>query len=288
MIMNIKKSFSNTIISSVLRKGRGVGMAASCILLLGAAWGCSSEDEEQADNANPTLTYSAFSLAQEPAWCVDWAAQDPTPDWQEPASYDYECSMNLLVTLEDLLVPSSTDDDQLAIFIDGTCRGVSKRNVYDDGSIVFLIRANGTSEEVDKPMEMRYYSGGAHQLFVSTGVPPFMPNNIISEEAFTLFFDPVVSSTKYPYFTQLHVTLPDALPFDRSDDDKLAVFVGNECRCVMIYGGENFSGWTGDVMLRQEGEQAYMLYYSATNGGIYTFSDSFAITEKMQSVNLRF
>nr|MCR5180355.1 hypothetical protein [Bacteroidaceae bacterium] len=68
----------------------------------------------------------------------------------------------------------------------------------------------------------------------------------------------------------------------------LAVFVGDECRCVMIYGGENFPGWTGDVMLREKGEQAYLRYYSATKGGIYTFSETFAIAEDMQGVNVQF
>lgn len=288
-MMDFKKFLSRMIISSALRMGRGMSAAACCLLILGASWSCSSDDDGETSNTNPQFIHSTFASAESPDWYVDWTASDLAPDWQEPESYTYECSMNMLVTLAPELLPLSTDDDRMAIFINGDCRGVSERNVYaSNGEIVFLIHAKGSDEEVGRNMEMRYYSGGAHQLFLTSSVPVFTPNNIIGEEAFSIDIDPVTSSTKFPYFTELNVILPNELPFTVTDNDQMAIFVGDECRGVCANGKDAYTGWKGTVSQRQENEQAHVRYYSAEKGGIYILSEPFTLNGKLQHFDATF
>ncbi|MCR5819651.1 MAG: hypothetical protein K6F94_01700 [Bacteroidaceae bacterium] len=282
--MNFKKYFSNAICSSALRKGRGVGLVACCLFLVCISWSCSSEEVD----VNSGLTHSTFTEAEVPEWSVDMTYSDPFPEWEEPESYAYECSMSLLVLLSEELIPYSNDDDRMAVFINGTCRGISQRNVdSNDSSIVFLIYAKGSSEEVSEPMELRYYSGGNHQIFISNAVPPFTPNNIL-DNTFAVSINSTVSSTKFPYYSEVGVELPDDLPFTVSDGDQMAVFVGNECRGVFIHNENFFPAWRGEIMQREQEEQGYVRYYSAEMGGIYTFSDTFTLNEQRKTVYVAF
>jgi len=286
-MMHFKKYLSSAAHSSALRMGRAVGVAACSMLLLGALWSCSSDDDDNSDS-QPQFTHSTYVAAESPDWFVDWSYSSPEPaEWADPEYTLYECSMSMLVQLPQQLLRYSTDQDLMAIFVNGTCRGVSNRNVYSNGDVLFLINIRGASEDAGQQMELRYYSGGAQQLFVDPSVPTFTPNNIV-DEAFSILLDPTVCSTKYPYFSEFYAVLPAVLPFTISDEDKLAVFVGEECRGVLNYGGDGYEGWRGEVMLRQVGEQGYMRYYSATTGGIYTLTDSFTLKDGMQSETVTF
>ena len=192
--------------------------------VLAVACACSSDDE--------TISTAPFTAVQAPHWAVDWSSNDPAPDWQEPAATLYECSMNLLVTLDEELQKVSSSQDQMAIFINGTCRGVSKPNVYPDGTVVLLIHIKGSSQETGQAMELQYYSGGAKALFNDPYMPPFTPNNLM-DEAFQLVFTPTGNSLKYPLFVPVSVTRPEQLPFNRADGDEMAVFIDGECRGVL-------------------------------------------------------
>jgi len=270
--------------------GWGVSVAACCLLLSGALWSCSSDDDEAsapAPGPEPQTSHSTFVSAGMPNWFVDWTYTDPMPDWQEPLSYDYECSMYLLVTLTDELRYFSTDQDRMAFFINGTCRSVSERNLYAGDEVVFLVHVKGSSEEADAPMEIRYYSGGAQQLFISNAAPPFTPNNIL-DQAFVTGLNAAGHGAKYPYSTDLTVILPDELPFTISADDKMAIFVGDECRGVCEYAPEYYPGWKGTVYQRQTDEQAQVRYYSAEKGGIYIFSEPFTPNGTMQRLEVTF
>ncbi len=50
-------------------------------------WGCSSDEDEKGGDL--TFTESA-----KPTWRVDWFSTAAPPDWHDPASTAYECSMN--------------------------------------------------------------------------------------------------------------------------------------------------------------------------------------------------
>jgi hypothetical protein len=106
--------------------------AISKIMLLMAAlttaWGCSSDDEEM-NGSNAT-----FSAGEKPCWTVNLTGHEGRPDWTMPDPAGYESDMFLLVRLQDGLAASSSDDDCMAVLIDGECRGLTQvRNTADEG-----------------------------------------------------------------------------------------------------------------------------------------------------------
>lgn len=245
-----------------------------CLILLCS---CSSDDDKQSTTFNV--------LPSPPLWTIDWMWHDEAPAWQSPAPTKFECSMYMLVELDQNLQPYSTDNDQMAIFINDECRGVSYRNVYPDGHVVFLLHVKGNSTETEEEMELRYYSDGMHQLFVSNAVPPFTPNNIL-EEAFQMILELGDGSTKYPYRTELNVELPESLPSTPSEGDKMAVFVGDECRGICNYNKVIYNGWRGVVFSYEPGETAQVRYYSSDKGGVYTFGQTFVLNNDIQTFKL--
>lgn len=263
------------------------------IILMAAltmAWGCSSDSEgsnNKDGQGEQQWTGSTFAASEKPAWAVDWASNAAKPDWQEPVATKYECSMNMLIRLVQDLAPYSTDNDLMAVFINGECRGVSYRNKLADGRVVFLLHVKGTSEEANQQMELRYYCDGLHHLNVTNSISPFVPNNVL-DETYQSDFDIDNGSTKYPLKTNLTVMLPEQLPFVASADDMLAVFVGNECRGIGYQGGDLYEGWRVKVVGAQEGETAQIRYYSADKAGTYTILKTFKLTGNLQQENISF
>lgn len=249
-----------------------------CVL---AVWGCSSDGD---NDGAPTST---FVKSPRPTWAIDWSSNVAMPDWQEPISEDFECSMDLLVTLSPEYRAYSTDNDVMAMFIGDECRALSYRNEMANGNVAYLLHVKGSSDEVDLPMELRFYCEQLHTMNVTNAVPPFTPNNLMGV-AYQLELNIGDESTKYPYSTELNIKLPDELPFSVSDDDMLAVFVGNECRAIGGRNPELFEGWRMVVFSKQANESAQIRYYSEEKGGIYTFLKTFTLNDRLQQVNIAF
>lgn len=246
-------------------------------------WGCSSDS----DNGNGSNDKVTFTESASPTWAIDWSSDATFPNWQEPVSEDFECSMDLLVTLNDEYQPFSTDNDVMSVFIGGECRAISYRNVMNDDEVVYLLHVKGSGEEVDMPMELHFYCDKLHALNITQAVPPFIPNNLM-EDNYHLSLDPGYGSTKYPLYTELSVKLPNQLPFTVSDNDMLAVFVGNECRGIGSYEPELYDGWRMNVYSKQPNETAQIRYYSANKGGVYTVLKTFTLNDLLQLVNIDF
>jgi hypothetical protein len=254
-------------------------MMLTAVLLL--VWGCSSDENDN----NQSLFGSSPTR---PAWKIDWTWHDEAPNWQEPPSTKYWCNMNLLVELLGDFLPYSTDEDQMAVFINGECRGVSYRNVTKEGRVMFVLFVQGDSGESGQPMQLRYYSSGMRQLFVDSSMPPFFPNNLIEEEKYQLTMTPIGNGTKYPVYTDLTVIMPENTPFNVSNDDIMAVFVGDECRGICKRNEELYSGWKGNIHGKQQGETAQVRYFSAEKGGIYTVAQTFTLNNTLQQINISF
>ena len=260
---------------------------ASALLILG---GCSSDNENEGEGKS-NVAFTPVDTA--PNWAVDWTSNDAAPDWKDPTPTKFECSMNMLVELSSLLLPYSTDDDLLAVFIGDECRGVSRRNVTKDGDVLFLVHVKGASEEAGQPMTMYYYSAGARQLFINEyTMPSFEPNNLMdrNDKDFTLILSPVETSTKYPYFTEMMVTMPDDVPFTITADDKMAIFIGDECRgiCQQAPNKEAYDEWRGVIYTRSDDEQGQLRYSSAEKQGVYILADKFTLNNQLKTINVTF
>ena len=234
------------------------------------SWGCSSDDDDQPQEPEvvepvpePTPEPNATFTATEgqPTWPIDWTWHDEVPNWENPDPANFEVRMYAVIRLDDLY---STDDDRFAIFVNNECRGVGMRNVTRDGRIFFPIIILGNNEDVGANTEIKYYCAAMKQTFNYPGYFSFTPDLTIGNESdFTLVFGE--GSPKYmanlfpaPQFT--------AAPFEVSDDDVVAAFVGDECRGKALVG----SRMTVYTLAGLEEEVSFR-YYSVNMGGYYTF-----------------
>jgi hypothetical protein len=249
-------------------------------------WGCSSDSDGDNDNGSKQ-NFTQTPVSQKPTWKIDWSSDVAAPDWQDPDPTKYECSMNLLYELDEETAPFSTDDDMMAVFMNGECRGVSYPNRMSDGVVAFLLHVKGSSEETADQMELRYYCAGLRHMTITYGVPPFIPNYLM-DETYESDLNIGNGSQKYPLLTELSVLLPEKLPFTVYDDDMLAVFVGDECRGIGSYDPELFTGWRVNVYSAHEDEEAYVRYYSAQNDCIYTFPKTFLLNGMLQCEEITF
>jgi hypothetical protein len=243
------------------------------IAALTIAWGCSSDSS---DGGNYTFTTSTAR----PDWAIDWYNNEPAPNWEEPNKNLFEHSMYIILTLPENLVPFSTDDDLMAVFINNECRSVAKASPLEDGSKVYFVntvRGNDTDKEVY--FTLKYYSGGLRHTFVIDGTDQYVPDLILGlDEDFVPNI--MAGSTKYPYQMVIEPTLTGLVPFTPSPDDQIAVFVGNECRGV----AQPQDALTIVVYGRHEGEEATIRYYSAKQQAIYTFNEQLTIQAMSQPI----
>lgn len=259
--------------------------------LLISVYSCSSgsgEDEADQSKKEPTEEqYSVFTPSEKPNWAIDWTWRTSAPEWQEPSAYDYECSMQLRIQLYGELAQFSSDDDQMAIFMNGTCRCVSYRNVVGDGDqVVFLLNICGDSNETGQAMTLNYYCTKLKQSFIIDYLPRFEPNNLWGED-YTISLFIGEGSTKYPYNTELNVVLPDNPDYEKTKDDVVYIFVGEECRGILI-SSELYPGFKGVVYSYKEGEDAEVRYYSAEKKGYYTMKETFKLNNILQQVNFQY
>ena len=251
---------------------------ASALLMLG---GCSSDNENEGEGKS-NVAFTPVDTA--PNWAIDWTSNDPVPDWEDPAPTKFECSMNMLVGIisTSMLMPYSTE-----------CRGVSRRNVTKDGDVLFLVHVKGSSEEAGLPTTIRYYSAGARQLFINDYDVTFTPNNLMdtNDDDFSIWLSPLEASTKYPCYTFISTILPDNVPFTVTPDDKMAVFVGNECRgfCKPEFNDKlGTNEWGGIIYTRGDGERGQVRYYSAEKQGVYIIADDITLNNQFKKINVTF
>lgn len=253
--------------------------------VLTLAWGCSSSsgDDGNAEQWNG----STYIPAAKPTWAVNWTSTATAPDWKNPDPTKFDSSMHILVDVEGELASNSTDNDMMAIFIDGECRGVSRRNVAPNGSVSFLLFLKGSGVEADRPMELRYYCDKLHHINVVPSYMGFKPNNILDKD-YMKVFNIGKGSSKYPVCTELTVMMPQKMPFTASSGDMLAVFVGDECRGVGSRNADAFGSWNVLTYGVKAGETAQIRYYSDEKSGVYTLLKTIELKGTSQQESISF
>ena len=242
-------------------------------ILLAAAltlgWGCSSSDDDGQGHA-------FVSTNQQPNWQVDMSDNQPYPQWTAPDPAQFDSKMIVMLRLQEELVPFSTDDDLMAVFVGDECRALSTRD-GNDQKVFFVLNLHGHSNTSSEHFTLHYYSGGLKQLFTLSGNNKFLNEQNVGVES---DFSPQLmdGSTKYSIKTKLTVALSNSgnLP-PVSEHDRVAVFVGEDCRGVGI------PGTPFTVFSNQTDEQGQVYYYNATQGGIYTAAKTVSLTGEQQS-----
>ena len=229
-------------------------------------WSC--QDDEP---AGPTVV-------EEPEWKLDLVEDDPLPEWETPESGIYQFSMTGIIKLSDFLAEYADDADEVSAFIGNECRGVVKAQDYN-GEKLFFLYIRGNSSETKK-VTLKYYSAKNKKQYVCNELFDFEQNGSygkLSEPA----VPPFEESGKYPEVMNATVTLTDPLPFEMRDNDRLAAFVGDECRGVgkaSKLAGKNI--YTFEIRgKKEETAPIYFMYYSLQTKGIYKSDESFPFTD---------
>lgn len=239
-----------------------------CILLavLTMLWGCSSDSDD-----GDKLEGSSFVPVEKPSWTIDMMASDPVPTWQAPDPSKYESSMFIMVCLEEQLARYASDDDMMTVLIGDECRAKpAPLHKSASGKCYFVLKIDGNSTDRDVPFSLCYYAAKIHHLFKLSTTQTFASDITYGiDEDFVPQL--IKGSSRYPVQGDLTVKLPDTAPFTPSDDDFVAVFVGDDCRGVGTV-GQPFT-----VFLTSAGETPHVRYYSAQKGGVYTLKQSLTI-----------
>lgn len=225
---------------------------------------CSSDSDNESIENHATFV----KVDKAPDWQNEWldamVYTDSKPDWELVDMSDFDSHSVLVVKLDKELIPRSTDDDIMAVFVDGECRAISPRNVVSD-EISFVLNVRGSSSGFGSEFSLCYYSGGLHQIFKVTEQGGILINEYIlgTDKDFTLPL--IYGGNKFSDITICIVQLPDNAPFKQTDDDLIAAFVGGECRGVC----KMKDNWLR-IFTHSPNEQVTLRYYSAESGGVYT------------------
>lgn len=225
---------------------------------------CSSDSDDESIENHATFV----KVDKAPDWQNEWldamVYTDSKPDWELVDMSDFDSHSVLVVKLDKELIPRSTDDDIMAVFVDGECRAISPRNVVSD-EISFVLNVRGSSSGFGSEFSLCYYSGGLHQIFKVTEQGGILINEYIlgTDKDFTLPL--IYGGNKFSDITICIVQLPDNAPFKQTDDDLIAAFVGGECRGVCKMKDNRLR-----IFTHSPNEQVTLRYYSAESGGVYT------------------
>ena len=240
-------------------------------------WGCSSGDDETSSNG------STFVGSGKPAWSVDLTGNEEAPSWLAPDPTKFESSMFIMVKLQEELVPYSTNEDRLTVFIGDECRAVpAEPNKDDEGNVFFVLKIRGNSSDRAVSFTLCYYCALLHQIFDLEGQETF-----VSELTYGVdedFVPPLLEGCKkYPANQLVKVNRPANLPFAQAEGDMIGAFVGNECRGV----GRADQPFT--VFCTSHEESFQLRYYSETRAGVYSFHQNFKVSDdEAQILTLEF
>lgn len=247
------------------------------ILLAGLFLGaCSSDDEKE----NTSFTVEESEAV--PSWQMDWSYNQERPDWQAPQASDYENWAVLLVKMEDALQPYISDDDMMAVFVEGELRSLASPAVNLDSeepsySSYFLLKVYG-NETQEKLLDIKlcYYNSRLRHIFTRTAQINYQPDEIygVDEDIIPQF---TLGAEKYPVVINVQVDgIIAKAGLTPAEDDICAAFVGDECLGVASLTIDNS---TMTIFGHQQDEVATLKYYRAEEKKIYTFPDAVKISD---------
>ena len=220
--------------------------------------------------------YTVTPADEAPQWQIDWSYNQERPDWQEPASENYENWTVVLVSIEDALKPYATADDLLAVFVDDELRGLASPAVIvgaaDSDAGTFLLKVWGNeSSDQDISFTLKYYNSRLKSVFSFIYDFTMGDEQGVDEDFIPTF---TLGSPKYPVVTALDIApyLAEA-NLTPAEGDIMAAFVGDECRGVTGLSPLTSHPSPLTVFLRDADETVILKYYDSTNNRIITFEE---------------
>ena len=271
-------------------------------LFLGA---CGSDDDNQDSTGKTPIensggeeetqppAYTVTEVAGEPGWRIDWQYSQDRPGWQEPSPSDYEYWTVVKVEIEDELKAMTSRDDLVGVFIDGELCGMSSPavSIGDDDEedinpdlYIMKVYSNRAVNDFEV-VTLQYYSARLQHLFTGYGeitfnsyaeTPHLMPQ-------FTL------GASKYAMnnMLKIQITTTAASGVVPAEGDRLAAFVGDECRGVCMLDDLLFSDPIWLQVLGQHPDEVVTLkYYHAATRQVFTFNQTVRLSDDQLNVSL--
>ena len=238
-------------------------------LVLGA---CSSSD---GDSNNSQQAYSETTVTEAPAWQIDWSFNQERPVWTKPDAGSYGNWTIMMVQLEETLRPFASDDDMMAIFVNGEIRGLATpaEGTVKNGNAAFLMKVYGNETGTETVnIALQYYSQTLKHLFtLNDNITLDSEETTGIDEAFVPKF--TLGSSKYPVQKTVAVEpLLTKVGITPASGNTVAAFVGEECRGTVSLSA---SGSTQLLIFgRNAGESLTLKYYDASAGKLYTIPDA--------------
>lgn len=247
-------------------------MYLKVVLLASLVAGACSCDSDATEKGG----FSVTRVSEAPVWEVDWTSDQQRPDWAQPDASAYENWTIVMVQIEEALQPYVTDDDLMALFVNGELRGMASPAVAKGdsqaGSTKFVMKVYGNesgNETVN--MSLKYYNSRLRHMFtLSDDITLSSDETTGTDEDYIPPF--TMGSEKYPMMKTVDVETILTLLGIEPESGMIAAFVGGECRgvaTVELYGSSQLI-----IHGRTQGEKIMLKYYDEVTKTVFTISDA--------------
>ena len=253
-------------------------MYLSIVLLASLLFGACRSDDGDGENGSRNTSYTETPVSEAPDWHIDWNNNQECPDWSEPDFTNYENWTILMAEIEKELQPFVSEDDMMALFVNGELRGLAKNPATStDGKQTisgrFIIKAYGNETDTETVnIALKYYCQNLKHLFTLSENITLDPDETIGiDEEFIPEF--TKGSAKYPVVKMVIVENLLAKAGIKSDAGNMTgAFVGEECRGKVKL--TEFGTTQMFIYGRTTGESVTLKYYDANNGHLFTIADA--------------
>lgn len=245
----------------------------AAVLTLG--WGCSKSDgdddtgstqpepEQQGGISNHGRMW--YPVDFENDWHITFSTgNESRPDWKAPSAQDYETWMIYQLSLPENFTYWASADDMMAVFIDGKIRAAASPaydthldNTQKRDKFILKIMGDYEYSSTETVFTYKYYNARLKKTFSEDIYERFIPEQVKGvEEPYTI--KGFTNTSPWAVATTIQVVLPEDLTQHIYSSDKLAVFVGNECRGLYAVDG---SKMFFDVYGNKTGETGTLYFY---------------------------
>ena len=247
-------------------------MYLKVVLLASLVAGACSCDSDATEKGG----FSVTRVSEAPVWEVDWTSDQQRPDWTQPDASAYENWTIVMVQIEEALQPYVTDDDLMALFVNGELRGMASPAVTKGdsqaGSTKFVMKVYGNESGTETVnMSLKYYNSRLRHMFtLSDDITLSSDETTGTDEDYIPPF--TMGSEKYPLMKTVDVETILTLLGIEPESGMIAAFVGGECRgvaTVELYGSSQLV-----IHGRTQGEKIMLKYYDEVTKTVFTISDA--------------
>ncbi|MBQ3634927.1 MAG: hypothetical protein II951_04845 [Bacteroidales bacterium] len=238
---------------------------------------CHKDDDP--DEPTPEVKDNEFVVDcyESPDWnYVVSTGTDSRPDWK--CSYSsYSQTMAIQLDLSGgVLMEYASENDLIAAFINGECRGVASPRLYNDFDFYFPIVIGGNVGD-SNPVTLKYYSSELKRVFTASDYVNYNAAAAPARSNYDIDFYASESGLQKFYISLAHMASEN---FPLNPEDKIAVFDSNGNCC-----GESYDVRQDTLCLFAYGKPLDLCrvkYYNSSSHKIYTLEGDFYVIDDFE------